>query len=155
MGQQLFGWLIQISLQVAESHSLAKRIANECQQKAANAVDGFLKKVNLSCVSTLNSIRKTCIDELTFLGKCLWIYEKFDTGKKYDYKKDNHPEYEDFGNYHYGLYTQAMGIDVTLARAAAGAIQIIGGHYKIKWYRTWFDDPRDNQMIRKGQAYPF
>lgn len=48
-----------------------------------------------------------------------------------------------------------MGINVTLARAAAGAIQIRGGQYKLKWYRTWFDDPHDNKMIRKGQGYPF
>lgn len=142
---------IDLAANIAE----ARRVAKECEQKAVTEVDRFLSKMNLSGVSVIDDIRKACIDELTLLYKCLWIYTNFDTGKRYDFKKDNHPEYEDFGNYHYGLYTQAMGINVTLARAAAGAIQIRGGQYKLKWYRTWFDDPHDNKMIRKGQGYPF
>lgn len=79
---------VDLAANIAE----AKRVAKECQQKATKEVDEFLSKMNLSGVSALNSIRETCIDEVTFLGKCLWIYEKFDIGKKYDYKKGNHPE---------------------------------------------------------------
>lgn len=133
----------------------ARRVGKECQEKAALGVDEFLSRISLSGVNSIHKIRKTLIDELTFLYKCLWIYEKFNTGKKYDFKKNNHPEYEDFGNYHYGLYTKAMGINVDMAQAGAGAAQLAAGTYKIRWYRTWFDDPHDNQMIRRGQGYPF
>ncbi|RWU04109.1 MULTISPECIES: polymorphic toxin type 44 domain-containing protein [unclassified Pseudodesulfovibrio] len=142
---------VDLSANIAE----AKRIAKECQQKAAKEVDDFLEKANFSGVHSIDSIRAACIDELTFLYKCSWIYDNFRSEQNYDYKKEGHPEYEDFGNYHYGLYTQTMGINVTFARAAAGAWQLKKDTHEWRWYRTWFDDPRDNQMIRKGQDYPF
>lgn len=48
-----------------------------------------------------------------------------------------------------------MGISINIAQAAVGAAQLAAGTYKTKWYRTWFDDPRDNEMIRKGHQSPF
>lgn len=145
---------VDLAANIAE----AKRKAKECEQKATQKVDDFLSKTDIPDTHAIDSIRKACIDKLTFLYKCSWIYENFRSGQDYDYKKKGHPEYEDFGNYHYGLYTRAMGINVSFAQAAAGAWQLWQGTsewWNPKWIAKYFDDPRDNQKIRKGQAYPF
>ena len=90
----------------------------------------------------------------SFFLKCAWVYLNFKPEAKYDYKKDGHPEYEDFGNYHYGLYTKALGINVEFAQAAAGFFQWLEGTSSKDFSATWFDDPRDNAMVRKGQSSP-
>ncbi|MEZ7196970.1 polymorphic toxin type 44 domain-containing protein [Pseudodesulfovibrio karagichevae] len=92
---------------------------------------------------------------MTFGFKCWWIYENFASGARYDFKDGgNHPEYEDFGNYHYGLYIKAMGINVTFAQAATGAWQIKQKTSDWGFIGAWFDDPRDNRRIKEGQNYP-
>lgn len=149
------GILVPPGVDLTANITEARRVAKRCQQRATREVDDFLEKTNLEGATSIDGIRMTCIDELTFLYKCSWIYENFRSGQDYDYKKKGHPEYEDFGNYHYGLYTRAMGIDVTFAQAAAGYWQWKKDTHKWRWYRTYLDDPHDNKLIRKGQAYPF
>jgi len=148
------GVLVPPGVDITTNIAEAKQKAKECEQQATKEVDDFLSRININGINAIASIRRTCIDELTFLNKCLWIYRNFKNGARYDFKQRG-KEYEDFGNYHYGLYTQAMGISINIAQAAAGAAQLAAGTYKIKWYRTWFDDPRDNEMIRKGHQSPF
>lgn len=82
------------------------------------------------------------------------MFFNFKPGAKYDYKKDGHPEYEDFGNYHYGLYTEALGLNASFTQAAAGFYQWKEDTSSWEFWETWFDDPRDNAMIRKGQGFP-
>ncbi|BCS89554.1 polymorphic toxin type 44 domain-containing protein [Pseudodesulfovibrio sediminis] len=129
---------------LAANISEARRVAKECEAKARKIVSQ----------SAGHYSSEKAVEYLTFGFKCKWIYDNFAAGMRYDYKKDGHPEYEDFGNYHYGLYTRAMGINVTLAQAAAGAWQIKRGTSDWSFVDTWFDDPRDNRRIREGQQYP-
>jgi hypothetical protein len=87
-----------------------------------------------------------------FFLKCAWVFFNFKSGARYDYKRNGHPEYEDFGNYHYGLYTSALGLNATFTQAMAGFYQLRSRASGWKFKETWFDDPRDNEMIRKRQA---
>ncbi|WP_319542681.1 polymorphic toxin type 44 domain-containing protein [uncultured Pseudodesulfovibrio sp.] len=131
---------VDIAANIAE----ARRVAKECEAKAQK----------ITALSSGHYAEK----QIAFLLKCWWIYDKFQSGADYDFKKGGtHPEYEDFGNYHYGLYTKAMGINVTLAQAAAGAWQLKQGTSEWtnpEFIKNWFDDPRDNRRIREGQQYP-
>lgn len=115
----------------------AKRVAWEIEKQAAMAAYG--------ASGGLRSV--------VFAHKCIYIYKNFKSGSRYDYKKLG-KQYEAFGNYHYGLYTNAMGIDISFAQAAAGAYQIYSNTSKEEFRSTWYDDPDDNDAIRKGQRYP-
>lgn len=121
--------------------------------------------VNLEAnIAEARRIRKICemftlpayehLAPSSFLLKCAWVFFNFKDGEKYDYKKDNHPEYEDFGNYHYGLYTKALGLNASFTQAMAGFAQAFSQTSSWGFLRTWFDDPRDTKMIKRGQKYP-
>ena len=60
---------------------------------------------------------------------------------------------EDLGNMHYGYVGSASGFSSTLLKSAAGAVQIYSGTSYIGWYKTYFDDPRDQTFISKGISY--
>jgi len=78
------------------------------------------------------------------------IYDNFNTGERYDYKQLG-KQYEPFGNYHYGLYTKSMGINESFARVAAGSAQIKSGTSEWKFWDSNFDDPNDQENIKRGQ----
>lgn len=139
--------IVPPGVDLAANTTEAKRVAKECGKKAQDIVS------NVEIGFKADKLTQG----LTFLLKCEWIYYNFKSGAKYDFKKGNHPEYEDFGNYHYGLYTKAMGIDVTFAQAAAGYWQYKQNTHKwtSEYIETWLDDPWDNKRIREGQQYPF
>lgn len=127
----------------------AKRKAKECEEKAEALFERLPARAKAS-----NSLS---LDRLIFWSKCQWVYEKFKSGADYDYKTKG-PEYEAFGNYHYGVYTKAMGLNATFTQAAAGAWQLKQGTsewWNTAYIRNWFDDPIDNRNIRKGQSFPF
>ncbi|MGE4506347.1 MAG: polymorphic toxin type 44 domain-containing protein [Desulfovibrionaceae bacterium] len=107
----------------------------------------------------LRELKEMATDAFAFGLKCGWLYENFKPGARYDFKKHDetghyHPEYEAFGNYHYGLYSSAMGMDLTVIEAGAGFAQFLAGTWVKENWRTWFDDPDDNKMVRKGYSYP-
>lgn len=54
----------------------------------------------------------------------------------WDFKKNGHPEYEDFGNYHYGAMAKAAGDPEIVALSAAGTVQII-----TNWVNTQMHQP--------------
>jgi hypothetical protein len=60
---------------------------------------------------------------------------------------------EDLGNMHYGYVGSAAGFSPTILKTAAGAVQIYSGTSYIGWYKTYFDDPRDQTFISKGINY--
>lgn len=136
---------VDLAANIAE----AKRVAKECEARAQEKVAPFA-----------NDYRAKEAEKLfALLYKCEWIIKKFQSGADYDYKAVNekHPEYTDFGNYHYGLYTNAMGIDATFAQVGAGYYQLkkkTSEWWNPKWIINYFDDPRDNRRIREGQQYP-
>ncbi|MYY44009.1 polymorphic toxin type 44 domain-containing protein [Elizabethkingia anophelis] len=57
---------------------------------------------------------------------------------------------EDFGNYNFGIAAKAYGFSLNFARAGAGLYQIYSFTSNIKWISTYFDDPRDSMMIKRG-----
>lgn len=59
---------------------------------------------------------------------------------------------DDIGNIHYGYVGKALFPDVAL-KSAAGLVQIVGGEYKLSWYKTYFDDPNDQKAIDRGIYY--
>lgn len=134
----------------------ARRKAKECQEEAGRYIAALEAKVKryVEGFSLPDSLRKVSIDKLAFYLKCMWVYKHFDYRQKYDYKYTKGEEYQAFGNYHYALYTKAMGLDATFVQAAAGYAQLKAGNWEIEFYNTWFDDPADNAVIRKGQSYP-
>lgn len=60
---------------------------------------------------------------------------------------------EDLGNMHYGFVGRAGGFSSTLLKSAAGAYQIYSGTYHVNWYKTYFDDPKDQAAISRGISY--
>ncbi len=89
-------------------------------------------------------------------------YEHFKTGGKYDFKKNGHPEYADFGNWAAGAYAkEASWLGVEGMKRAAGCYQKFGASQR-KNYKSEYgscynllsekngDDPLDTQKIGKG-----
>lgn len=56
---------------------------------------------------------------------------------------------EAIGNFHYGYVGRAV-FSATTLKSAAGMYQVISGTSSIKYYKTFFDDPRDTAQIQKG-----
>lgn len=59
---------------------------------------------------------------------------------------------EDLGNMHYGFAGKGAGFSDTLLKSAAGAYQIYSGTSYIGWYKSYFDDPRDQSWIDYGMS---
>jgi hypothetical protein len=115
-------------------------------------------EANLAEASKIKNMSKSYRSVLPLLGtsasfllKRTWVYLNFASKKRYDYKQLG-PEYEDFGNYHYGLYTKTMGLNATFAQVAAGVAQWLAGTSRgSEYWASWFDDPHDNELIKRGQ----
>lgn len=83
-------------------------------------------------------------------------------GAPWDYK--SHPQlpyskkiwnetFEDFGNFHYGVVGRAAGFSRITLLAGAGWNQLTKSKTKARWARSFFDDPRDQEMIRRGMNW--
>ncbi|MCC7531372.1 MAG: hypothetical protein IT342_22910 [Candidatus Melainabacteria bacterium] len=101
-----------------------------------------------------------------------WFYEKVKTGGDWDFKSprrgDNvgNPQYEDYGNWHYGYIGTAAGINSETLQEQAGVEQQNaatsrpeygnpswgGGWSGIGESGTYGDDPRDNAFVKRGIA---
>lgn len=87
-----------------------------------------------------------------------WFYEQVRNGGPWDYKKGR-PEFEDFGNFHYGAVGTAAGFSSAILHRAAGAAQFRAGTTKegVTW-PDWFtppygDDKNDQIQIAEGIKY--
>ena len=88
------------------------------------------------------------------------FYQHVRSGGPWDYKQQGN-EYEDFGNFHYGVMGAAMGIpEEVLLRGAGWAQQQAGTSedefgtpYDLPGTSSYGDDPRDQEMIRQGIEY--
>jgi len=88
------------------------------------------------------------------------FYEHVRNGGPWDYKQQG-SQYEDFGNFHFGMMGAAMGIpEEILLRGAGWAQEQAGtsseefGHwYDLFGNSSYGDDPKDQEMIRLGIAY--
>lgn len=72
---------VDLAANIAE----AKGKAKEYEQKATQKVNDLLLKMDIPDASAIRSIRKVCIDKLTFLYKCSWIRENFQSGQAYPF----------------------------------------------------------------------
>ncbi len=77
---------------------------------------------------------------------------------KYSYKQQG-AQYENFGNFNYGMTAAAAGIPEQVALRAAGWAQERAGTSRDEWGNptdlggSYGDDPADQQQIRDGYAY--
>lgn len=56
---------------------------------------------------------------------------------------------EAIGNFHYGYVGRSI-FSATTLKSAAGLVQIGVGTSNIKFYKSFFDDPKDQAQIQKG-----
>lgn len=102
-----------------------------------------------------------------------WFYGQVAYGKPWDFKSPgpdrmSHPEYEEFGNWHYGYVGAASGYSLRALQEEAGYAQVNESVSRPEWgspgkgvptYRIggvapYGDDPRDQEQIRQGyEAY--
>lgn len=78
----------------------------------------------------------------------VWDYKRVYT--KYYYYNGSYLVGEDIGNMHYGYVGRAGGFTRTMLSSIAGAYQIYSGTSSVKWYASYFDDPKDQQWINYG-----
>jgi hypothetical protein len=76
------------------------------------------------------------------------------SGGKWDYKRQGR-QYENFGNYNYGVAGRAAGFDSSTLDRAAGAYQVYSGTSSPEWGWPWGDspygdDPNDQAWINEG-----
>ncbi|MFC4820667.1 polymorphic toxin type 44 domain-containing protein [Dokdonella ginsengisoli] len=77
----------------------------------------------------------------------------------WDFKQQG-AQYENFGNFHYGVVAAAMGIPENVGLRAAGYAQEQAGTSRPEWGDPtdlnggpYGDDPKDQQQIKDGYAY--
>lgn len=91
-----------------------------------------------------------------------WFRSQVHNKGPWDYKQYNRG-YQDFGNYNYGPTGVAMGLATDFLLGQAGRAQQAAGTSKPEWGNPGFlgyghfggtgsygDDPRDQEMIRRG-----
>ncbi|RRD58588.1 hypothetical protein EII20_02565 [Comamonadaceae bacterium OH2545_COT-014] len=91
-------------------------------------------------------------------GDLLWFYNQVKSGGPMDYKAGNDDQgkaedYENFGNFNFGVVAAAHGIPEEVAKGGAGAYQVYSGTSDIRWLSSYFDDPRDTAQIAAGYDY--
>lgn len=85
------------------------------------------------------------------------FYSQVKNRGPWDFKQRG-PQYENFGNFHYGAVGTAAGISAAMLLRAAGAAQSKAGTSNVEfgfWWSTapYGDDPRDQHWISKGIEY--
>ncbi|MCC5463786.1 polymorphic toxin type 44 domain-containing protein [Pelosinus baikalensis] len=83
-----------------------------------------------------------------------WFYDSVKNGARWDFKQLG-SEYQEFGNYHYGVIGNALEIPEQVLLRAAGWAQYRAGTSELGW-GTFFgcepygDDPEDQEWIKRG-----
>jgi RHS repeat-associated protein len=82
------------------------------------------------------------------------FYDAVKSGGKWDYKQQG-SQYEDFGNYNFGMTGSAVGFSEGMLKRGAGAYQIYSGTSSPQWGWPWGsppygDDPNDQRWIDEG-----
>lgn len=86
------------------------------------------------------------------------LYNSVRNGGKWDYKQRG-GEWEDFGNFNYGVVTGAYGLSLETSLRGAGWAQQRAGTSDEKEWGDWRggppygDDPKDQAEIRRGRLY--
>jgi len=84
----------------------------------------------------------------------LWFYNQVRNKGPWDYKQQDR-QYQDFGNFNYGVTGAALGVPDGILRRAAGWAQEQAGTGAPQYGHWWGgapygDDPADQDMINKG-----
>jgi hypothetical protein len=82
------------------------------------------------------------------------FYNAVKSGGKWDYKTKG-KQYEEFGNYNYGMTGRAAGYSGNILKRGAGVYQIYSGTSIQQWGWPWGsatygDDPKDQYWIDEG-----
>ncbi|WP_232841395.1 polymorphic toxin type 44 domain-containing protein [Caldicellulosiruptor acetigenus] len=124
-------------------------------------------------VNELNSIYLSILvvsgnPVLAYSAKVAYWTSKVKEGGDWDYKRiygwnklykiivNGRIEYihgEDIGNIHYGYTGRSLPLPAEVLCAAAGLVQILSGTWDISYYKSYFDDPKDQEAIRKGISW--
>ena len=83
-----------------------------------------------------------------------WFYLKVRNGGEWDFKQQG-GQYEEFGNWHYGVIGAALGIPDEILLRMAGAAQLRAGTSQSAWGNPlggapYGDDPLDQAAIQRG-----
>ncbi|MBJ8099710.1 hypothetical protein JDS98_16650 [Bacillus cereus group sp. N11] len=129
--------------------------ANKNRMKVVKAsADEIAKKSNnpLEGAAASRAFRYTVFVKLVKSGGP-WDYKlKYGYGNKYTF--DNRTlTGEDLGNFHFGYVGKAIGFTDFELKGGAGFYQILSGTAEWVYYQTYFDDPRDQEMIQVGIDY--
>jgi hypothetical protein len=94
---------------------------------------------------------------MNFVDKYGFTYKNFRSKAGMDFKQirddpRGRSPFEDFGNFAYGAFTQAIGLGA-VSHAFAGLAQIASGNAEVKNVMTNFDDPSDQRQITAGARY--
>ncbi|MEJ2405783.1 MAG: polymorphic toxin type 44 domain-containing protein [Candidatus Thiodiazotropha sp.] len=88
-----------------------------------------------------------------------WFRDQVKNKGPWDFKQQG-AQYQDFGNYHYGVMAAAMGIPENVALRAAGYAQTEAGTNDSTWGSPtdlnsgpYGDDPQDQAQIKAGYDY--
>jgi RHS repeat-associated protein len=103
-----------------------------------------------SCPANVSQTKQHSLDPL-------WFVDQVKPGGPWDYKVLD-PQYEDFGNFNFGVTSAAFGFPYYVGQNGAGFVQRTGpaagagqGMLLLKW--PYWDDPRDARQIQAGYRY--
>ncbi|WP_307188859.1 polymorphic toxin type 44 domain-containing protein [Caldicellulosiruptor acetigenus] len=60
---------------------------------------------------------------------------------------------EDIGNINYGYTGRSLPLPAVVLCSAAGLVQILSGTWDIFYYKSYFDDQKDQEAIMKGISW--
>ncbi len=91
-------------------------------------------------------------------GNIVWFYDQVKSGGPMDYKAGNDDktkaeDWENFGNFNFGVVAAAHGFPEEIAKLGAGLYQVKSGTSDPDWIKSYFDDPRDTAQIAAGYDY--
>lgn len=79
-------------------------------------------------------------------------YDAVKTGGEWDYKQLDR-KYENFGNFNFGATCGSQAGANLICSGGAGLYQIKSGTSDLSYWKSFFDDPRDQYWIGRGQQY--
>ncbi|ALN79134.1 polymorphic toxin type 44 domain-containing protein [Lysobacter antibioticus] len=92
-------------------------------------------------------------------GDMVWFKEQVQGGGPWDYKTQG-AQYENYGNFHFGVVAAAMDIPEQVGLRGAGWVQIDSNTTQDGWGKpydlgdsSYGDDPRDQAQIKAGYDY--
>jgi len=150
-------------------------------------VQGGINQVPFEVDMRANILQAELMREASLCNKLIWFHHMVNYGAQWDYKNQKDPrfprspgvnytpEFENFGNWHYGVIGSALDLPAWVLTNAAGFVQLKNGtaseeylqpnketcHYGCKYFplesyvpaRLFpknYDDPNDQYWIEKG-----